>query len=53
MVVQWLGLWVFTAKGTGSIPVQGTKILQATWHSFKKKKINFFVAPDTFQVLKV
>ena len=39
LVVQWLGLCVFTAKGTGSIPVLGTKILQATWYSKKK---NFF-----------
>ena len=29
LVVQWLGLWAFTAKGTGSIPGQGTKIPQA------------------------
>ena len=30
LVVQWLGLSAFTAKGTGSIPGQGTKIPQAT-----------------------
>ena len=29
LVVQWLGLWAFTAKGTGSIPDRGTKIPQA------------------------
>ena len=29
LVVQWLGLCVFTAKGPGSIPGQGTKIPQA------------------------
>jgi len=30
LAVQWLGLQNFTAKGTGSIPGQGTK--------FKKKE---------------
>ena len=29
LVVQWLGLHTFTAEGPGSIPDQGTKILQA------------------------
>ena len=29
LVVQWLGLGAFTAKGPGSIPGQGTKISQA------------------------
>ena len=28
--LQWLGLCTFTAKGQGSIPGQGTKILQVT-----------------------
>ena len=28
-MVQWLGLWAFTAKGLGSISGEGTKILQA------------------------
>ena len=27
--VWWLGLCTFTAKGLGSIPGQGTKVLQA------------------------
>ena len=31
LVVQWLGLHAFTAKGVGSVPGQGTKIPQATW----------------------
>ena len=31
LVVQWLGLRAFTAKGLDSIPGSGTKILQATW----------------------
>ena len=29
LVVQWLGLCTFTARGLGSIPGRGTKILQA------------------------
>ena len=29
LAVQWLGLCAFTAKGTDSIPGQGTMILQA------------------------
>ena len=36
--VQWLGLWVFTVSGMGSIPGQGTKILQAKRCGQKKKK---------------
>ena len=44
LVVQWLGLHAFTAKGRGSIPVLGTKILQATLCSqkflFLEKKNN-------------
>ena len=35
---QWLKLHTSTAGGTGSIPGQGTKILQAMWHSQKEKK---------------
>ena len=37
LVVQWLGLCTFTAKGPGSIPGRGTKILQDTQHSQKNK----------------
>ena len=33
--VQWLGLKAFTAEGAGSIPGQGTRILQA--HGVAKK----------------
>ena len=42
LVVQRLGLGTFIAKGLGSIPGQGTKIPQDTWHGqkFKKKKIS-------------
>ena len=36
--VQWLGLRIFTVNGTGSIPGQGTKILQAKRCGQKKKK---------------
>ena len=32
LVVQWLGLHILTAEGPGSIPGQGTKILQAAQH---------------------
>ena len=39
LAVQWLGLCAFTAKGLGSIPVQGTKIPQAAWHGQKKRRI--------------
>ena len=41
MAVQWLGISAFTAVGPSSIPVQGTKILQAVWYSKKKtNKLN-------------
>ena len=38
MVIQWLGLGVSNAEGTGSIPGQGTKIPRAIWHSQNTKK---------------
>ena len=38
LVVQWLGLWAPTAGGTGSIPGQGTKILQDMWCGKKQNK---------------
>ena len=38
MVVQWLALYIFIAWGLGSIPGQGTKILQVIWYSQKKEK---------------
>ena len=31
LMVQWLGLCVFTAEDTSSIPSRGSKILQAMW----------------------
>ena len=37
LAVQWLGLHSFTAEGLDSISGWGTKILQATRHSQKKK----------------
>ena len=37
-MVQWLGFCTSTAGGTGSIPSQGTKILQVSRSSLKKKK---------------
>ena len=37
LVVQWLGLCAFTAEGPGSIPGQGTKILQVAQRSQKTK----------------
>ena len=39
LVVQWLGLCTFTAKGLGSIPDWGTKIPQAAqWSKNKQTK---------------
>ena len=32
-MVQWLGLHAFTAKGLGSILVQGTKTAQTAWYT--------------------
>ena len=37
--VQWLGLCTFTAKGPGSIPGQGTKILKAESCGWGEKKM--------------
>ena len=39
LAVQWLGLWAFTAEGSGSMPGQGAKIPQAMRCSQKKKEI--------------
>ena len=36
---QWLELCLFTAKGLGSIPGQGTKILQTSMNGRKNKKL--------------
>ena len=43
LAVQWLGLCAFTTKRAGSIPGQGTEILQAEWHGPKKKKLVFIL----------
>ena len=37
-MVQWFGLYIVTAEGSGSIPGQGTKIPQIAW-IFAPKKI--------------
>ena len=37
-MVQWLGLFTFTAEGPGSIPGWETQILKAVWCDQKKKK---------------
>ena len=39
-VAQWLECRTFSDKGQGSIPDQGTKILQAAWPKKKKFKLN-------------
>ena len=39
LVVQWLGLCAITAKGAGSIPGQGTKILLDMPGAAKKKQL--------------
>ena len=36
--VQWLGLGAFIAKGLGSIPGQGNKILSKLWGTVKNFK---------------
>ena len=36
LVVQWLGLCTFTAKGLDSNPGWETKIPQAVWHGQRK-----------------
>ena len=36
--VQWLELHAFTAKGPGSVPGWGAKILRAERHGPKKKR---------------
>ena len=40
LAVQWLEFLAFTAEDTGSIPGQGTKILQPAKADQKKKKKN-------------
>ena len=57
-MVQWLGLCAFTPKGLGSIPGQGTKILQAAQCGQNKKKrkrqmkdLNFFLPQCNFSCL--
>ena len=40
LVVQWLGFCAFTAKGSSSMPGQGTTIPQALQYSQNKQKTN-------------
>lgn len=46
-MIQWLGLKVFSAKGTGSNPGQGTKISQTTWCGQKKKRLDLLPLSTT------
>ena len=43
LVVYWLRLCTFTAKGAGLIPGWGTKIPQVTQDGQKKKKKHAFI----------
>ena len=36
LAIQWLGPRALTAGALGSVPGQGTKIPQATWHGQNK-----------------
>ena len=38
LAVQWLGPGAFTVVSLGSVPSEGTKILQVVWQSRKKEK---------------
>ena len=59
MAAQWLGLHAFTAKGTGSVPGEGTKILQSFFFSFsfccvqhiQKKKNHYYMIQQFLSVL--
>ena len=42
LVVQWLGLCAFTAKGLGSVSSQGTKIPQATFGATTKHQKQWY-----------
>ena len=52
LAVQWLGLHPSTARGTGSIPGQGTKILHTAHHSQKKKKNNKSASRITVRIIR-
>ena len=43
LMVQWLGLHVLTAKGTGSMTGWGTKIPQVMWSN--QNKVFFYFVP--------
>ena len=38
LAVQWIGPYACSSKGMGSVPGQGTKIMQLMWHGKKKTK---------------
>ena len=40
LVVQWLGPGAFTGEGPGSIPGQGTEILEAAQCGQERKKVS-------------
>ena len=40
LAVQWLELRTFLAVGPGSVPGQGTKILQAAWYGQRRGEKN-------------
>ena len=50
LVVQWLRLCAFTAKGLGLIPCQGSKIPQATWCGQKNPSFSLMVKPFFFRI---
>ena len=39
LAVQWLGLHISTAEGTGVDPGQGTRIPPVVWHGLKTKNL--------------
>ena len=51
LVVQWLGRGAFTALDPGSIPGQGTKILQGAQQGQKKKEVPLEQAVFTGEVV--
>ena len=48
LAVQWLGLCTFTAEDLSSVSGCRTRILQAEWHSQKKKKESAAPRPSPF-----
>ena len=50
---QWLGHRALTAEGTGSIPGQGTKILQAAWKEGREGGRKMHIQMQKEQVLRM